>query len=245
MLRPGVPRSPRPRRGREPVPGPVGVQLAVKGFGHPATLPAAAGHDGAVLVPARMGAQIADGSVTVLFRRWRRCQAVPGHVYRTAAGRLQVDAVDVVDPTRIRAADAHRAGYRTTAELVADLRGDRVLPVYRVRVHLAAGPDPRSELAATAAMSPDEAAAITARLDRLDRVSSHGTWTAATLLLIASRPAVRAGDLAATLGRQRLPFKVDVRKLKNLGLTISLDVGYRLSPRGAAYLALSHRSGPR
>jgi hypothetical protein len=33
------------------------------------------------------------------------------------------------------------------------------------------------------------------------------------------------------------PFKIDVRKLKNLGLTESLDIGYRLSPRGRAYLA--------
>ena len=47
---------------------------------------------------------------------------------------------------------------------------------------------------------------------------------------------MRAGDLADELGRERLPFKTDVRKLKNLGLTISLDVGYRLSPRGEAYL---------
>jgi hypothetical protein len=29
---------------------------------------------------------------------------------------------------------------------------------------------------------------------------------------------------------------VNVRKLKALGLTISLEVGYRLSPRGQAYL---------
>ena len=36
--------------------------------------------------------------------------------------------------------------------------------------------------------------------------------------------------------RERLPFKADVRKLKNLGLTISLGVGYELSPRGQAYL---------
>jgi hypothetical protein len=29
-----------------------------------------------------------------------------------------------------------------------------------------------------------------------------------------------------------MPFKLDVRKLKELGLTESLPVGYRLSPRG-------------
>ena len=31
-------------------------------------------------------------------------------------------------------------------------------------------------------------------------------------------------------------LKRDVRKLKNLGLTLSLRIGYRLSPRGHAYL---------
>lgn len=33
-----------------------------------------------------------------------------------------------------------------------------------------------------------------------------------------------------------IEVEADVRKLKGLGLTLSLDVGYRLSPRGAAYL---------
>jgi hypothetical protein len=47
---------------------------------------------------------------------------------------------------------------------------------------------------------------------------------------------VRAPDLAAVLGRETLPFKRDVRRLKELGLTISLPVGYELSPRGRAYL---------
>ena len=57
------------------------------------------------------------------------------------------------------------------------------------------------------------------------------------LELIAARPAVRAPDLAASLGRETQPFKADVRKLKELGLTESLLVGYRLSPRGRSYLA--------
>ena len=43
------------------------------------------------------------------------------------------------------------------------------------------------------------------------------------------------------VGRERDPFKLDVRKLKNLGLTRSLRVGYRLSSRGAAYRAAKQR----
>jgi hypothetical protein len=83
----------------------------------------------------------------------------------------------------------------------------------------------------------DELARIRARLTRLDRASSHGPWTEAVLRLVAAHPAVRAADLAASLGRETQPFKTDVRKLKQVGLTESLDVGYRLSPRGRTVLA--------
>jgi Mn-dependent DtxR family transcriptional regulator len=86
-------------------------------------------------------------------------------------------------------------------------------------------------------VSGDELAHIRARLARLDRASSHGPWTEVVLRLIAAQPAVRAADLAASLGRETQPFKTDVRKLKQLGLTESLDVGYRLSPRGRTVLA--------
>ena len=54
--------------------------------------------------------------------------------------------------------------------------------------------------------------------------------------LISDQPEIRAADLAAGLGRERVPFKRDVRKLKELGLTESLESGYRLSPRGRALL---------
>ena len=81
-----------------------------------------------------------------------------------------------------------------------------------------------------------DVAAITAALDRMDRGRRTGPWTREILRLIAARPAVRAPDLAASLGRETQPFKLDVRKLKELGLTHSLQVGYGLSPRGRAYL---------
>ena len=77
---------------------------------------------------------------------------------------------------------------------------------------------------------------IERRLARLDRASKQGPWTQAVLRIIRDQPEVRAADLAPELGRERLPFKLDVRKLKELGLTESLPRGYRLSPRGRAAL---------
>lgn len=193
----------------------------------------------------RLQVGIWDGSITVVFRRWRARQVTAGGVYRTPAGRLAVDSVEIVRPAKIRLADAKAAGYRNAAEVRDDLRGDPADPVYLLRVRPADGPDPRDELASDDQLTAEDVEAITARLERLDRASSYGPWTGETLSIIAERPEVRAPDLAATLGRETLPFKLDVRKLKNLGLTISLRIGYRLSPRGEAYLTAVRSNQPR
>jgi hypothetical protein len=190
-----------------------------------------------MLIQTRFRDGIAAGTITLTFRRWKRCQVVAGHQYRTAAGRIEVDAVDVVDAARITAGDARRAGYPVRAELLADLRGSAELPTYRIRFHALDGPDPRDTLASSVTLTDDDVAELDRRLDRLDRASSYGPWTREVLRVIADRPAVRAADIARGFERETQPFKLDVRKLKNLGLTISLEVGYRLSPRGDAYLA--------
>jgi hypothetical protein len=177
-------------------------------------------------------AAIAAGEVTVAFRRWKRPMARAGGSQTTLAGMIAFDAVERVD--EITPADARRAGFADPDAAWAMLRG-REGDLYRITLRLA-GPDPRVALREDAALDDAARAAIAARLTRLDRASSHGAWTGATLRAIADAPGVRAADLAERLGRERLPFKADVRKLKALGLTESLEVGYRLSPRGRAYL---------
>lgn len=185
---------------------------------------------------------IVDGSITMTFRRWKRRQVLAGRRYRTAAGIVEVESIDVVEVGDITDRDARRSGFESSAALVAELRGTADLPIYRIRFHPVDEPDPREELAANDELTADDVASIDRRLDRLDRASNHGPWTTATLAVIAAKPAVRAADLAASFGRETQPFKTDVRKLKNLGLTLSLEVGYRLSPRGEAYLrATTHR----
>jgi hypothetical protein len=190
-----------------------------------------------MLFEKRFWEPIAAGEVTVTFRRWKRRQVVAGRRYRTAAGMLEVTSIETVETASIDERDALAAGYPSPEALVADLRGAPELDLYRIEFRTVDEPDPRDELAASADLTDDELAELTNRLARLDRASTHGPWTLRTLRLIEDRPAVRAGDLADEVGRDRLAFKTDVRKLKNLGLTISLDVGYRLSPRGAAFLA--------
>ncbi|MGH9026151.1 MAG: hypothetical protein ACRDWD_08550, partial [Acidimicrobiia bacterium] len=116
--------------------------------------------------------------------------------------------------------------------------------LWRVDFHVAE-PDERAQLAGAATLTTGEVDEIERRLDRLDRASAHGPWTRATLRLIKRRPGVVSTRLAEQLGRDRPSFKLDVRKLKALGLTRSLEVGYELSPRGVALLAsIGRRRGP-
>jgi hypothetical protein len=195
-----------------------------------------------VLFEMRFRDGVQDGSVTVTFRRWKRSQAIAGHRYRTAVGIIEVDAVDVIDASKITNADAKRSGYPSAAAVIDDLRGTDDLPIYRVKFHAVHGPDPRDELAGTSDLSDADVEDLDRRLARLDAASKVGPWTMQTLALIAEHPARRAGDLADLVGRERDPFKLDVRKLKNLGLTLSLEVGYRISPRGQAYVERTTRA---
>ena len=179
---------------------------------------------------------LADGTITVAFRRWARPRVRAGGQLRTAVGVLAVDTVDEMDFADITEDDARRAGFASLSDLLDDLATQREGRVFRIALHVA-GPDPRAELRGRDALTDDELAELERRLARLDAASRHGAWTLAVLRLIRDRPEVRAGDLAPTRGQEKLAFKRDVRKLKELGLTESLEIGYRLSARGRTVLS--------
>ncbi|MGO1973611.1 MAG: hypothetical protein ACTH2Q_11710 [Propionibacteriaceae bacterium] len=183
--------------------------------------------------PAELSA-IKQGSIDLAFRRWVQPRVKVGTRMRTAIGVVEVTSVEPVDVAGLTAADARRAGAESLDALLAGLASKSDRGVFRVGLAYG-GPDPRSVLREQV---PDaaEVAELTAWLDRLDRASAIGPWTRATLELIDQRPAVRAPELAASLGRDTPTFKRDVRKLKEKGLTESLDIGYRLSPRGEVVL---------
>lgn len=185
-------------------------------------------------IPPAILRQVADGSVTLAFRRWEVPRVRGGGRQRTAVGVIAFDAVEVVRRDEIRAADAVAAGFGSLAELLAfvDRRGTG--SIHRIRLRHA-GADPRVALRETLP-DADQLREIVRRLARMDTASPHGPWTAAVLDAIDRHPGVRAADLAADFGRERLAFKIDVRKLKELGLTVSLPRGYRLSARGRAVL---------
>ena len=178
---------------------------------------------------------IASGEITVAFRRWTRPTVRAGGTLKTAAGVLAIDAVERVSAEEITEADARRAGFPSLSALMEDLDARNQGELYRVELRFA-GPDPRIALRERADLSEEELSALSTKLARLDAASPAGPWTLAVLRLIDRNPGVRAGDLAPQVRQERAAFKVNVRKLKGLGLTESLEIGYRLSPRGRALL---------
>jgi len=192
-----------------------------------------------MLFAARFHEPIRTGQVTVTFRRWKAPQAKVGGQYRLhSGGVIEATSVVVVHPTEITEDDARRSGFESVRQLRISLsrfQGE----LYRVDFrYLGDLPDERVLLAADDELTDEARADIQARLARMDG-GARGPWTHAVLRLIATNEGVRAADLARKLDRETLRFKGDVRRLKALGLTESLETGYRLSPRGHALIAAS------
>ncbi len=192
-----------------------------------------------LLFQKRFHAGLLDGSVTVTFRRWASVRVRVGGRYRChPIGVLEVDAITQIRVGHITADDARRSGFDTREALLEYMASgpggaiDDDSAVYRVELRHGGDGD-RVEIAQDAALTPEDVAELRARLARLD---ARGAWTAKTLRAIDAQPRVAASVLAKKLRRETLPFKVDVRKLKKLGLTQSFEVGYEISPRGRAYL---------
>jgi hypothetical protein len=185
-----------------------------------------------VLFPNADLERIASGEVDLAFRTWTRPMHVAGGRQRTRVGVVEFVSVERVDPAGLTEEDAARAGTTLPALLafLARKEGD----AYRIGVRFA-GADERVALRATRP-GRREVARVLATLADMDRRSRRGPWTRAHLELIEARPAELAETIAASIGRTKKPFKADVRRLKELGLTESLPVGYRLSPRGRAVL---------
>jgi hypothetical protein len=173
---------------------------------------------------------IAEGRVTLAFRRWRRSPPADGSSLRSPVGVIRLDRVTVVDEGDITPEDVRRTGM-SIEELRASIAGEGTL--LRIELRLA-GDDPRIALRERL---PDRAELedVIARLNRIDAASAT-PWTARYLQLIADQPGIVSRVLAPQVNADLPAFKRRVRQLKELGLTESLEVGYRLSPRGRAVL---------
>lgn len=82
-----------------------------------------------------------------------------------------------------------------------------------------------------------ERLAIDRRLAGWDVDSARGPWTRWLLESVRDRPGVRAAELAAEVGRPVSRVKAQAWWLADLGLVERSGQSYRLSERGAEYVA--------
>lgn len=174
---------------------------------------------------------ILAGRITVSFRNWKRPHAAVGGVYRLRpSGAVKVTGVRTVRLCDIEAGDLRRSGLDSVAEVAGFLKLPESASVTRVEFELTDEPAAK----ALTELSADE---VVTRLQATDRRSA-APWTAGVLRLIRAHPATRAGDLAPRMGWETPVFKANVRELKRLGLTQSLETGYSLTDLGEQVAAL-------
>jgi hypothetical protein len=177
--------------------------------------------------------RVRSGEITVTWRLWKYQHVKAGRPYATGFGHVFVEDVRVVRAADVTDDDAHEVGLPDVDALYDQVRehtGATVSPdttLYRVQFNYLEKPPEKP------VFSLEE---IDKRLDRLDRASPRGPWTMTALRLIEESPGVVSTSLNLEAGIDRPTFKLNVRKLKALGLTLSLEVGYELSELGQSYL---------
>jgi hypothetical protein len=189
-----------------------------------------------MLFQRRFHERIRGGEIRCTVRIWQRPHVKVGGRYALwSGGAVVVDKLYEARIEDITPALARRCGFDSFADALKTAKhgaGERVFIIDFHYDGAAARLGPTTDTVGAA-----ELAEIAQRLEAMDRRSRSGAWTQGTLRAIGARPGVLAAKLARSLGRPRDEFKRDVRKLKNLGLTFSLEIGYRLTPKGEALLA--------
>jgi hypothetical protein len=171
------------------------------------------------------------GKVSLAFRKWKRASVKKGSLLKTYIGLVEVTDVGKITLEDISEKQAVLAGYADRRALEEELSRIPEGELYRIglRYH---SPDPRISLRSKTSLGPEEFQEMRQKLQRLDTLSKNGPWTIKVLTAIRENPQLISTALARKTGFERMWLKLNVRKLKNLGLTISHEIGYSLAPLG-------------
>lgn len=180
---------------------------------------------------------IKRGEISLAFRKWKTQSVKKGTLLKTAIGQIEILDIEEIKPLEITDELAIKAGFQSSKELTEVLSKRKEGQIYKIEISFHSE-DPRISLRNKSKLSTQEFDIIRSKLQRLDQYSKQGPWTEKVLNLIKNNPHKRAADLATIYGSEKDKFKLNVRKLKNMGLTISHDVGYSISPLGETYLEL-------
>lgn len=174
---------------------------------------------------------IKEGKVSLLFRKWKRPRVKENSLIHSPVGQLKIERIQEIPNLDVPESDLAKAGFLDHDELEKSFPENASGTVFRIEVSYY-GEDPREALRNESDLSSEQIHAILGKLEKMDRLSKDGPWTAKVLSIIESHPATLSSNLSTLTGMKKEKFKPRVRKLKNIGLTISLEKGYRLSPEG-------------
>jgi DNA-binding MarR family transcriptional regulator len=185
--------------------------------------------------------KIVIGDVDRAFRRWKRPTVRSGGRLRTAVGELAIQEVEQVSIASLTDEDAHRAGYDRLEDLRFEMSRQPDRDLYRIvlRYH---GSDRRELLRQDDDITEAECASILERINRIGAKAHIADLSLRILTWIDKCPDRRARDLADEIGMDTRKLKTHVRKLKEMGLTESRQIGYRLSARGQRVLEVARKN---
>lgn len=177
---------------------------------------------------------IKSGKVNLAFRKWKKPAVKQGSLLHTSVGMIKINNILSVTQNSITEHDAIQAGYESKTKLLRALRGEGNIYKIEVSYH---SEDPRLKLSAQTKLTDAELEELKIKILRMDKSGKQGAWTTRVLILIMNNPKVHAIELAKRMRVEKEWLKLNIRKLKNLGLTISYaQGGYELSPLGKWYV---------
>ncbi len=178
---------------------------------------------------------IKSGEITLAFRRWKKPAVKSGSLLHTAVGLVEIHGIETVDEDEITYQDAVDAGFTDKAQLLKSFPQYSKGLIYKISVGYHSE-DPRIKLREQSELSAQQFSDLKKKLERMDHSGKQGPWTVKILLTIRDHPNLHAVGIARLTGFEKEWLKLHIRKLKNLGLTISHTVGYELSPLGEYFL---------
>ncbi|SEJ72123.1 hypothetical protein SAMN04487995_6117 [Dyadobacter koreensis] len=180
---------------------------------------------------------IKAGTISLAFRKWKKLAVTAGSLVKTSVGVIKIVSTKEISLKEITDSEANKAGFSSAQALIQLLESQKDGLIYKIEVAFDSE-DPRVELRENVTLEDEDFETLKAALDNLDKFSKVGKWTTKTLQVIQENPKMKAADLAVKAKKEKEWLKLNIRKLKGLGLTISHEPGYTLSPRGEEYLRL-------
>ncbi|MGJ1415184.1 ASCH domain-containing protein [Sphingobacterium multivorum] len=178
---------------------------------------------------------IKSGEITLAFRKWQKASVKPGSLLHTSIGLVKIHKIEAVNENDITSKDLLEAGFTDKKHLQQSFTHNSKGTIFKISISYHSE-DPRIKLREQSELSEQQFFDLKMKLERLDNHSKQGHWTEKILLTIKDNPSLHAIGIAKLTGFEKEWLKLNIRKLKNLGLTISHNIGYELSPLGNEYV---------